>query len=157
KVKETQQEHNSALDEAKKAVLKKGQNTNRARVEDRDLADRNERLQGLSKLASKIRQIQPDETDRDKKFETDRYLTGLARFALGDEELDRYPSPFKGNNRPPEIRAAADEYLTGRIRAASQSPPQRHQGERLDVYQERRQRWQDETQQAKKTLQEIGL
>jgi hypothetical protein len=48
----------------------------------------------FANMMSALREGIKDERDRDRRFETEKYIAGLAREALKLEPLDRYPSPF---------------------------------------------------------------
>ncbi len=52
-----------------------------------------------------------DATDRDQRFEVERYLTGIARQALGREELKRYPSPLGKADLPAQVQPVAERWL----------------------------------------------
>lgn len=67
-------------------------------------------MASFSRLMAKLRAVSPPE-DRDKEMDHQRYLTGLARFALGREELyGLYPNPLL--TPPPEMRPVIDEFLS---------------------------------------------
>jgi hypothetical protein len=55
------------------------------------------------------------ERDRDKAFEVEKYMIGLARRASGEKPLDRYPDPIANKNKlPVKIKNAVGD-LIGKI------------------------------------------
>jgi hypothetical protein len=65
----------------------------------------------------KVRDLLGDTKERDKRFEYEKYLTGLARAGLGREELDRYPNLLTAKNLPPKLGKIRNERLDSQILA----------------------------------------
>jgi len=59
------------------------------------------------------------EKDRYKRLAYEKYIFGLARFALGRPALDRYPNPLTAKSLPQDVRDIVDEYLTKRLWTAT--------------------------------------
>ncbi len=62
-------------------------------------------------LISNIRKLNENVENRDKRWENERYIAGLARMATGKEELARYPNPFTADDLPPAVKEVRDSHL----------------------------------------------
>jgi len=88
----------------------------------RELAERHWRLGQVSTLMADLRKTQTAQyraKTRAERFKTDRYITGLARWALGKPELERYPNPLAADQLPDHVRRVRDEHLQGRAYAVA--------------------------------------
>jgi hypothetical protein len=68
-------------------------------------------LNAYREMMTDMRASIRNEEDRDKRFETEKYIIGLARFALGEPELDRYPNPLKDKSSPEHIKQLRQEII----------------------------------------------
>jgi len=105
-----------------------------------ELADKFHRFEEYAELMQALRAPIGGERDRDKRFQYEKYIVGLSRAALGQEELERYPNPLKGDvsGMPKEIAEARREYVGRLANRSKLSPPSRRIGEPIAKYQERR-------------------
>jgi predicted RNA methylase len=79
--------------------------------------------------------------DRDSRFEGARkYEIGLARAALGEEPLKRYPNPLDvpRSELPPAVRRPVEDMLTRAAIQYTDPPPRPRPGEPADRLQQRR-------------------
>jgi hypothetical protein len=76
-----------------------------------DLRDRKLRADYYADLLKELRQAVPKNASRDQRFEIERYMTGVARLAMGRPELDRYPNPLADSDSPPRVRQAVAKFL----------------------------------------------
>jgi hypothetical protein len=74
-------------------------------------------------LMSELRKLMPDVKSREKRFGVEKYMVGLARFALGRDELGRYPNPLTDKDLPSDIRKVVDNWLGLRIETLAKNPP----------------------------------
>lgn len=78
-----------------------------------DLDSRMAVMDAYRGLISEMRLAAEPETDRRKKWETSgRYITGLARHALGLPELKDYPNPLTSRPLPSEIQKIVGKFIT---------------------------------------------
>ena len=112
-----------------------------------------------SAMLTEMRAAVRDEKDRDKRFETEKYMIGLARFALGKEPLDRYPNPLKTKNSPEHIAKIRREEIMRRAEKIAAYTPdsltdlEKEAGVTLD---EKKKAWEHEVEASRAWLKEIG-
>jgi len=100
------------------------------------------RLNQYKSLISEIKGLVFQQAGRTEKFNFEKYVNGLSRQALGKENLDLYPSPFKTNELPTEVREIRDEFL-GRIIYQVTSPMKTKSPEEVKMTKERAAEWLD--------------
>lgn len=85
------------------------------------------RYERLGGIMADIKKLVADESDRDTRFAVEKYVTGLARLANGDEELERYPNPLaiKNKDLPPEVVKLKDKYLEHLVSTMASQMPQK--------------------------------
>lgn len=98
-------------------------------------------LNSLAALAGDLRALNAGVQGRAARFDVERYVVGLADFALGRPELDRYPNPLRDPQAPPAVRALANDYLRRMQEVVTRGRPQRQAGETADEYQQRVATW----------------
>lgn len=106
----------------------------------------------MGEMRKSIREV------RDPKLRapTERYITGLARFATGKPELDRYPNPLRA--APSELPEGVREPILKFVRAQrkllqSGSRPERNWGESLQDFKDRQEEWSSRRRRAKTVTQ----
>jgi hypothetical protein len=62
-------------------------------------------------LMTQLRNASKKVEGRDEKFEYNKYIIGLARYAQGKEPLDRYPNPLKEDDLPKPAADIIDGWL----------------------------------------------
>jgi len=157
------QDYTSLRDEVKKEL---GSSASDAQVtlemakQNRELVMKHSAFEDMGKLMQSIREGQKDVLDRDQRFETEKYLIGLAREALGKPELDRYPNPLRAGVGSPNqaVRASVGTFVYRQLMEAT-NPVQitRNNGESLDAFQERKARRELQHQQALANLARTDL
>ena len=85
------------------------------------------RLRRVTGMFSQFRELVQEERDRDKRFDVEKYIGGLARWATGQDELKLYPNPLRLNDLPAGVKAIVEEELTkaivrGSVRTESKDP-----------------------------------
>jgi hypothetical protein len=101
------------------------------------------RLNQYKSLISEIKGLVFQQAGRTEKFNFEKYVNGLSRQALGKENLDLYPSPFKTTDLPSEVREIRDEFL-GRIIYQVTSPMKTKSPEEVEMTKERAAEWLDD-------------
>lgn len=105
-----------------------------------ELAAKFHKFEDYAELMSELRKPIQNERGRDARFAYEKYIAGLARAALGQEPLDRYPNPLKPSAEMPKDVAAIRRDFTKRLRKRlEESPPNRKIGEHLDKFKTRQQ------------------
>jgi hypothetical protein len=74
------------------------------------LSTKHYRAEKLRDLMSDLRKLNEGVKDRDKRWEVEKYLTGLSRMGLGEQKLERYPTPFE-NDVPEAVREVVSKHL----------------------------------------------
>lgn len=83
------------------------------------------RLARYADLMSDLRRLARPLKSRSQKFVYEKYIIGLGRHALGQEELDRYPFLFAGGELPEAAQEIRDRELELEMYALSASKPER--------------------------------
>lgn len=112
------------------------QSVQEARYRNKELGEEDEALDrraafydDTAALMSAIRE-KTDDLPREERELADRYIVGLARFALDKEELERYPNPLKKDAELPEtIRPAVETFLGNLAMQAAEVPYTLKKGE----------------------------
>lgn len=89
-----------------------------AKADKAETADDREAKQALQKFSdygammTDLRKLIPENASREQGFKVEKYIIGLARDALGEEPLNRYPSPLKrgADQLPGPIAAIVGKY-----------------------------------------------
>lgn len=88
-------------------------------------------------LMKELRGLIDDTRDRDARFEVEKYMIGLARHALGRDELARYPNPLTNKDLPAPVKKVIAKYRATLQRRMVQGVPRQGKTETLTKYRER--------------------
>jgi len=114
------------------------------------------RLEQYARLMSEIRRAIDDIEDPDARWEAgDKYIVGLAREAMGLDELETRPSPLGKAKLPEGVKAVVDDFLGSKLYQLTDARPVRQQGEPLEEYQDRLKAHEQAVQAAKSILPEM--
>lgn len=117
------------------------------------------RYEEIAGLMSKLREGVKDVKDRDERFTHEKYMIGLARWAMHKEPLERYPNLLTSDTKdmPEEVKAIRDEYM-GRLAFRLSTPlPKREHGESLVHFQERREKYKESVEQAASLIADLDV
>lgn len=101
------------------------------------------RLEQYAELMQDIRRPLRELPERDARFGGERLLIGLARDAMGEAPLARYPSLFTAPDLTPEQAKVRDQFYGRLLWHATAPAPTRERGEPLDKYDAQRAQWED--------------
>ena len=76
-----------------------------------DLKEERSKLSRVTRLFSSLRDVVDAERDRDERFKVEQYMTGLARWATGERDLERYPNPWKLKDMPADVKAVIEDEM----------------------------------------------
>lgn len=153
-------EYSQTLDEFYAAADAAEADRNSAKLHggpDAELATRYERASELGELMGGLRALKKGKTGKEERFETERYEIGLARWALGKEELERYPNPLTAADAPGPVRKAADEWLGAVLYEASAGRPTRPAGQPVAKYHEKVAAWEARMRNIEPLVGELNL
>jgi hypothetical protein len=120
--------------------------------------DKFHRLDFYSHVMAKVRETLAGVDDQATKNTATRYINGLARAALGDQELATYPNPLAHRqDAPPPVRQAAETALRQLLATATEPKPQKQKSETQAHYTERLQKHDDATRRAIDVLGDANL
>ena len=103
----------------------------------KELRSRNNAFSDFRSLMSDMRNTVEDRSDRDERFDAEKYTIGLSRFAMDKPELDRYPNPLTATDLPPAIETIIEGYLGNKMYRVSDPDSTREKGETLADFRER--------------------
>lgn len=123
-----------------------------------ELSIRYHTLYDYQELMSKIGKLEPKTRDRDQKFAYEKYEVGLARAALGQEPLDRYPNPLAVplNSLPDDVAAEVMKHRKKLSDRLTESMPKYKLGESKEAYRRRLRDWRVRRERARQQLQSIS-
>lgn len=107
-------------------------------IDDPELKQKLSMMRDYDSISRQVWLLSRGQANRDIAFETQKFNIGLARYALGKEELARYPNPLKAsgiNNLPEGVRPIVLDYLGKRAFALSDPMPRPHPGESREAFQ----------------------
>lgn len=111
------------------------------------------RLEQYARLMSEIRRAIDDIEDPDARWEAgDKYIVGLAREAMGLDELETRPSPLGKAKLPEGVKAVVDDFVGSKLYQLTDARPRREMGEPLEEYQDRVKAHEQAVQAAKSIL-----
>lgn len=101
-----------------------------------ELSDRYHQFNEASEIMHDLRGLLDGKTERAERFAIEKYIVGLSRFALGREDLKRYPNPLyePDADLPPEVVDIKDKYFGKLAKRLERKMPEWKPGKSREVY-----------------------
>ena len=85
---------------------------------DQQAADASHRMNWYAGVMADLRRLVPPDAERNDRYIVNRYINGLARHALGRENLRQYPNPFTADELPDSVRAIINDARNSLLRSS---------------------------------------
>lgn len=120
---------------------------------------RHKMFHDIEEMMTTIRAETYKHDDADSRWQFEKYVIGLARYALAREDVARYPNPMTMTPRqlPPAVRKAVDKFIKQKMTLAQgKGRPHIQPGETLKHAQERMKDWTDSRKDAISTIKTLN-